>query len=92
MNGGRLEIRLKPRSKSDRVGIAEDGTIAIAVTSPPVDEKANRHLLELLAERLGVPKSTLSLIRGKHGRNKTVALQGLTKNDAIRRLSRGLNG
>lgn len=86
MENARLEIRLKPRAKNDRVSVTDDGTIDIAVTSPPVEGKANGHLLKLLAKKLGVPKSSLSLLRGGHSRNKVVAVEGLTMEEAIKRI------
>jgi hypothetical protein len=90
MSDSRLEIRLKPRAKNDRISVNGGGRIDITVTSPPIDERANRHCITLLAEYLGVPKSSLSIIRGEHSRNKVVAVAGLTKEEASRRLTAGI--
>ena len=86
MNGGRLEIRLKPRAKNDRLVVGAGGLLDVAVTSPPVDGKANEHLIALLAGRLGVPKRALRLIRGGHSKNKVVAVEGLTTEEALQRV------
>jgi hypothetical protein len=86
MDDARLVIRLKPRVKNDRIGTGPGGVVDIAVTSPPIDGRANDHLIALLAERLGVPKSRLSLIKGGCSRNKVVAVEGMTKEEAIRRI------
>lgn len=87
MSNGRLEIRLKPRAKNDRMTVHESGRIDIAVTSPPLDGKANEHLIRFLAERIGVPIARLSLIRGGHSRNKIVAVEGMTTDEAMRRMT-----
>ena len=89
MNEGRLDIRLKPRAKNDRLAVGADGLLDIAVPSPPVNEKANAHLVALLAERLGVPKRALTLLRGGHSKNKVVAIEGLTREEAIAKLRQG---
>ncbi len=58
--------------------------IEVAVTSPPIDDRANEHLVALMADFLDVPKSSIFIVYGRHGRNKVVAVPGLTK-DAIRK-------
>jgi len=55
--------------------------VEISVTSPPVDNKANGQLIEFLADVLGVAKSSLSIIKGGHNRNKVVAVSGLTEEE-----------
>jgi uncharacterized protein len=85
---GRLEVRLKPRAKGDRISVGPDGLLDIAVTSPPVDEKANEHLIALLSKRIGVPKRAITLLRGGHSKNKVVAVEGLTKEEAIGKLKK----
>jgi len=87
MGSARLEIRLKPRAKADRIGLHESGRLDIAVTSPPVDDRANVHMAELLADRLKVPKRAVSIIKGGHSRNKVVAVEGLTKEESISRIA-----
>ena len=83
-----LEIRLKPRAKNDRVSYAvSDDLFDIAVTSPPIDDRANAHLVKLLADRLGVGKSAVVLIKGGHSRSKVVAVSGVSKEEAVALLS-----
>jgi uncharacterized protein (TIGR00251 family) len=83
----RLEIRLKPRAKNDRVTMnAAAGVVDIAVTSPPIDDRANEHMIELLSDRLNVTRRFISIIKGGRSRNKVVAVEGLTKEEATQRL------
>ena len=86
MNTGRIEIRLKPRAKNDRLAVTGIGTVDIAVTSPPVEGKANEHLVKLLAKKLGVPKMSVTLVRGGHSKNKVVAIEGMSTEEAMKRL------
>ncbi len=50
----------------------------IAVAAPPVDGKANRACLDLLAELAGRPKSAVSLLRGASSRTKTFEIAGVS--------------
>ena len=84
----RLEIRLKPRAKNDRISeVSATGLIDVAVTSPPIDGRANGHMIELLSDHLHVPQRAISVIKGGHCRNKVVAVEGITKEQAIRRIA-----
>jgi uncharacterized protein len=86
VENARLEVRLKPRAKGDRIGCGPAGLLDIAVTSPPIDDRANAHLVELLADRLRVPKRAITIIKGGRSRNKVVSVEGLTKEQVYLKL------
>jgi uncharacterized protein (TIGR00251 family) len=81
-----FEIRLKPRASKDKIQLSADGTLEVSVTSPPVDNKANQHLIKLLAQRLDLPRKSLEIIRGEHCRNKVISVEGLSRDEIIQRL------
>ena len=85
MNSCTIDIRLKPRSKKDKITV-KDSAIEIAVTSPPVDNKANMHLVRLLAKRLKVSRSSIQIIKGEHSRNKSVAVTGISSDQVMKLL------
>ena len=62
----------------------------IRVTAPPVDGKANAALCAFVAERAGVPKSAVSVVRGQAARDKVVRVDGVEL-PAVRR-ALGLDG
>ena len=57
------------------------------VAAPPVGGQANAALVKLLAKRLGVPKSRISVVRGETAREKVVRVEGHAADDAHARLS-----
>ena len=77
-----LRVRLTPRAGSDGIdGIKEarDGAYLRArVRAVPEDGKANTALIELLAQVIGLPKSSLSVASGAASRLKTVHIAGDT--------------
>ena len=81
-----IRIHLTPRSARDEVLGLEDGVLRARVTAPPVEGRANEALLRLLAEALGVPKSSLRIVRGQRSRAKLVAVDGLDAAEVRRRL------
>jgi hypothetical protein len=72
-----ISIRVIPRSAKNTLEW-EQGTIKARLTAPPVDGAANSALIKLLAERLSVPRRTISIVRGTTGRQKIVEIAGLT--------------
>ena len=72
-----LNVRLQPRSTRDEIAGERDGRLLARVKAPPVDGRANEALTKLLAKHLGVPKSSVSVLRGHTGRDKTVRVEGL---------------
>ena len=86
----RLDIRLQPRSsRAEVVGVDSAGRLRVRVRESPVDGQANRALVVLLADRLGIPKSAVRIVSGLRSRNKVVELSGFDKDAAIRALTGG---
>ena len=85
-----LEIHLQPGAKRNEVAGFRDGVLYVKVTALPQKGQANRALLELMAQTLGVPKSALAIIRGYTNRNKVVVIQGLTAEELKDILARNL--
>jgi len=84
-----INVRLKPRASRCAVKVCGPRSVEIAVTSPPVDNRANDQLIEYLAGILGVGKSSLTIIKGGRSRSKVVEACGLTEvniDDKLRRL------
>jgi hypothetical protein len=72
-----LKVYLQPRSsKNEMAGPYRDG-IKIRLTAPPVEGKANEALVRFLAKLLEISPSRIEIIKGHHGREKTVKISGL---------------
>lgn len=68
-----IQVTVKPNSRTSE--LEESGGIWIArVKSPPVDGKANKELLELIAEHFDVPRSRITIKSGAGARMKRVQI------------------
>ena len=63
--------------------------LRVRVQESPVDGQANRALIKLLADRLGVPISAVRIASGLKSRNKVVEIAGFDRDSAIRVLIGG---
>lgn len=82
----RLRLRVSPGSGRDEiVGRYGEGW-KVRVGAPPERGRANDAVLRLVAERLGVVRSAVTLVSGATARDKVVELHGMTADEAARRL------
>jgi uncharacterized protein (TIGR00251 family) len=63
--------------------------LRVRVAAPPEGGKANRAVIALLADRLGVPGSTLRVVKGETHPLKTVFVPALGREEVLRRLETG---
>jgi hypothetical protein len=85
---GRITVRVVPRSNR-RVLEAGAGDPVIRVRAAPEGGRANAEAVRVLADALGVARTTVRLVRGSRSRVKTFAVQGRSDEelrDALNRL------
>jgi uncharacterized protein len=76
--GVTLRLHIQPGAKKTEVVGMHGEALKIRLAAPPVDGKANACLIAFLADRLGVARSTISLVSGDSSRAKRVHVSGLT--------------
>lgn len=81
-----IRIRVIPRARRTEISGRRGEAIVVRLAAPPVDGAANDALIAYLAERLGLPQRRITIARGVTGRDKTLAVDGLTPADVARRL------
>lgn len=81
-----LKIRVVPNAKRSEIAGAYGEAVKVKVAAPAVEGKANAALLEFLAECLDLPTRALTLVSGEKSRDKLIALNGLTAEEAKAKL------
>ena len=72
--GDTITVHVTPKASRARIIEGPEG-LRVYVTVVPENGKANAEVQKLLAKHLGVPKSSLTLIRGDKSRDKTFQLE-----------------
>ena len=70
-----LRVRLQPRAHADEIVGTQNGALKIRITAPPVEGKANDHLIRFLAGLFGIPSSRITLLSGDRGKEKRLLIQ-----------------
>jgi len=87
--GVTIQVRITPNSASNAIRIEKGDRLVIRLTAPPVEGKANKSLLRFLAKRLGIPPSSITILRGRASRDKVLLVSGLDELTARKRLESG---
>jgi uncharacterized protein len=74
-----LRVRVQPRAGADEIAGSRAGAVLVRVTAPPAEGRANDAVRRLVARRLRVGVSRVSIVRGERGRDKVLRVQGISQ-------------
>ena len=81
-----LALKVIPNAPRDELAGWLGAALKVKVHAPALDGRANAALTEFLADRLGLARRAVTLLRGDRSRQKVVRIDGLTLDEVRRRL------
>lgn len=69
----KIKVRVVPRAKRERVEKIDDGLKAY-ICEPAIEGRANRKLIELLADYFHIKKYKISIVLGKKQKDKVIEI------------------
>jgi uncharacterized protein (TIGR00251 family) len=85
-----LPVRAQPGARKAGIVGEHAGALKVAVTAPPEDGRANKALVEVLSEALGLKRSQLELLSGQTSREKRFLVHELTLAELAARIDAAL--
>jgi uncharacterized protein (TIGR00251 family) len=76
-----FNIRVLPRSSRCEIAGIQNDALKLKITAPPVEGKANEECIRFLSDTLGIKRNRISIIAGRKSKNKSVAINGLSRED-----------
>jgi uncharacterized protein (TIGR00251 family) len=76
-----IKIKVETRSSRARIIGPYGDALKVKLTSAPIEGKANRELIELLAKGFGITKRDVRVLSGLSSKNKLVKLYGVSSAD-----------
>jgi len=67
-------VHVQPGAKRSSVAGPHGERLKLRVAAPPSEGRANAAVIAFVAERLGVPRGQVSIVRGEHSRDKVIAV------------------
>lgn len=77
MVGCTLELKVIPNAPRDEIAGWLGGALKVKIQAPALEGRANDAVLDFLAQKLGVPRRDVSLLRGDKSRQKVVRIVSL---------------
>ena len=81
-----LNVKAQPRSSKAGVDGLLGDAVKVRIRCAPVDGKANKELVETLADAFGLPKSSVVFKSGETSKTKRILLRGFSDADAVRKV------
>ena len=75
----RVEIHVRPGASATAVGGEYDGALVVRVVEPADAGRATEAALRAVARALGLPRSSVKLVRGATSRRKQIELEATEK-------------
>lgn len=73
-----LNVKVIPRAKRNEIVGVEGEALKLRLDAPPVEGKANEALVRFLADKLGIARAKVEIVRGETSRHKVVRVYGIT--------------
>ena len=71
-----VKVKIVPNSSKNDI-ILEDEFIKVKVTAQPIENKANKALVEFLSKTFKVPKTSIEILKGDTSKEKTLLFRVL---------------
>jgi uncharacterized protein len=81
-----LALKVIPNAPRNEIAGRLGDAVKIKIHAPPLEGRANEALCDFLAERLALPRRSVSVMRGDTSRLKIVRIQGLSLDEVNSRL------
>jgi len=73
-DGWLIAVHVQPGAKKSEIAGLHGDALKIRVAAPALEGKANAAVIALIAERTGVAKSKIRVLRGEHSREKRIEI------------------
>lgn len=81
-----LNVRAQPRSSRAGIDGLLGDAVKVRIRCAPVDGKANKELVETLAEEFDLPKSSVIFKSGETSKQKRILLRGISAASVAERI------
>ena len=86
-SGATFAVKLHPRARKNAITGEVGNALKVALTAPPLEGRANEACIELFANLLDVPRSSVTIAAGQNSRNKIIRIAGLSAEQVRARLA-----
>lgn len=69
-----VQIKIAPNASRNEI-LKDDTGVKIKITAQPIENKANKAVIEFLAKQFRIPKSSIEIVRGETSKEKLLLIK-----------------
>ena len=77
-----IKLKISPNASKNEI-INKDGEIKVKITAQPIENKANRALIEFLSKNLKIAKSNIEIVKGETSKEKTILFKNISSDKMV---------
>ncbi len=71
----KISIKVKTKSKQEKIGSINEANFNVFVKESPIEGRANKKVIELLAEYFKTSKLNIKIVSGHKSKNKIIEIK-----------------
>ena len=77
-----IRLKISPNASKNEI-IKSDSEIKVKITAQPIENKANKALIEFLSKTLKIAKSNIVIIKGDTSKEKTLLFKNISSDKMV---------
>lgn len=77
-----IKLKISPNASKNEI-IKTDEMVKVKVTAQPIENKANKALVEFLSKNFKVPKSSIEIVKGETSKEKTILFKNISSDRMV---------
>ena len=77
-----IKLKISPNASKNEI-INKDGEIKVKVTAQPIENKANKALIEFLSKSVKIAKSNIEIVKGETSKEKTLLFKNISSDKMV---------
>lgn len=77
-----IKLKISPNASKNEI-IKTDEMVKVKVTAQPIENKANKALIEFLSKNFKVPKSNIEIVKGETSKEKTILFKNISSDKMV---------
>ena len=77
-----IKLKISPNSSKNEI-IKSENDVKVKITAQPIENKANKALVEFLSKKLKVAKSNIEIVRGETSKEKTLLFKTVSSDKIL---------
>ena len=77
-----IKLKISPNASKNEI-IKNDTEIKVKITAQPIENKANKALIEFLSKKLKIAKSNIEIVKGETSKEKTLLYKNISSDKTV---------